>query len=63
MTTREKKEIQTTIRAIVNRLVASFDIEKIVLFGSYVTGRQTKDSDIATFCDRLSGLNREVRHD
>jgi predicted nucleotidyltransferase len=40
MTKLEKKEIQTTISAIVNRLVSSFDVEKIVLFGSYVTGKQ-----------------------
>ena len=37
------------ISAIVNRLVSSFDVEKIVLFGSYVTGKQTRDSDIDLF--------------
>lgn len=42
----DKKEIQSTLNSIVDRLVTSFDVEKIVLFGSYVTGKQTGDSDI-----------------
>lgn len=61
MTTREKKEVQSTIGAIVNRLVSSFDVEKIVLFGSYVTGKQTKDSDIDLFVllnTRKKGIER-----
>lgn len=34
------------INSIVERLVENLDIEKIILFGSYVTGSPTKDSDI-----------------
>ncbi len=49
MTKFNKKEIQATLNSIVERLVTHFDIEKIVLFGSYVTGKQTKDSDLDLF--------------
>lgn len=57
----DNKEIRTTISAIVNRLVSSFDVEKIVLFGSYVTGKQTRDSDIDLFVllnTRKKGIER-----
>ncbi|MBI5101955.1 MAG: nucleotidyltransferase domain-containing protein, partial [Nitrospirae bacterium] len=61
MTKLEKKEIQTTINGIVNRLVSNFDVEKIILFGSYVTGKQTRDSDIDIFVllnTRKNGIER-----
>lgn len=34
------------IDSIVSRLVEKIDVEKVILFGSYVTGMPTKDSDI-----------------
>jgi len=43
------KEIQSALNSIVERLVRSFDVERIVLFGSYVTGKQTADSDLDLF--------------
>ena len=57
----DKKEIQSTLNSIVDRLVTSFDVEKIVLFGSYVTGKQTKDSDLDLFVllnTRKKGIER-----
>ncbi len=41
-----KKELQATLALIVKRLVENLDVEKIVLFGSYVKGASTKDSDL-----------------
>lgn len=38
--------MQTILNLIVRRLVENLDIEKIILFGSYVKGIYTKDSDI-----------------
>ena len=63
MITVDKKEIQLTLDSIVDRLVASFDVEKIVLFGSYVTGKQTKDSDLDLFVllnTKKKGIERYV---
>ncbi|MGD0886938.1 MAG: nucleotidyltransferase domain-containing protein [Thermodesulfovibrionales bacterium] len=57
----DKKEIQSTLNSIVERLVTRFDVEKIVLFDSYVTGKQTKDSDIDLFVllnTRKKGIER-----
>ncbi len=56
-----EKEIQASLASVVHRLVASFDVEKIVLFGSYVTGKQTGDSDIDLFVllnTRKKGIER-----
>jgi len=56
-----KKELQATLAAIVERLVGHLDVEKIVLFGSYVTGKQTKDSDLDLFVllnTRKRGIER-----
>ncbi|MEW6586887.1 MAG: nucleotidyltransferase domain-containing protein [Nitrospirota bacterium] len=41
-----EKEIQRILDAAVKRLVENLDVEKIVLFGSFVKGTYTKDSDI-----------------
>jgi len=41
-----KKEIQRILDSAVKRLVENLDVEKIVLFGSFVKGTYTKDSDI-----------------
>jgi len=61
MITVDEKEIQSTLNSIVDRLVTRFDVEKIVLFGSYVTGKQTKDSDLDLFVllnTRKKGIER-----
>lgn len=34
------------INQIIKRLVTNLDVIKVVLFGSYVTGRPTKESDL-----------------
>ena len=41
-----RKEIQRILDSAVKRLVENLDVEKIVLFGSFVKGTYTKDSDI-----------------
>ncbi|MBF0507040.1 MAG: nucleotidyltransferase domain-containing protein [Nitrospirae bacterium] len=45
----KKREIQATLASVVKRLVDNLDVEKIVLFGSYVKGSPTKDSDLDLF--------------
>ncbi|MDA8241758.1 MAG: nucleotidyltransferase domain-containing protein [Nitrospiraceae bacterium] len=52
-----KKELQATLAAVVKRLVENLDVEKIVLFGSYVKGAPTKDSDL----DLLVMLNTKKK--
>lgn len=37
---------KSLINIIIQRLVANLDVIKIILFGSYVTGNPTKDSDL-----------------
>jgi predicted nucleotidyltransferase len=41
-----QKELQATLAATVQRLVENLNVEKIVLFGSYVKGVPSKDSDL-----------------
>lgn len=52
-----KKELESTLAALVKRLVENLDVEKIVLFGSYVSGTPTKDSDL----DLLIMLNTKKK--
>jgi len=52
-----KKELQATLAAVVKRLVKNLDVEKIVLFGSYVKGAPTKDSDLDLLARRKKGSN------
>jgi len=51
------KETKTVMNTIVKRLVDNLDIEKIILFGSFVKGTFTKDSDI----DLLVTLNTKKK--
>ncbi len=37
---------KSLINTILNRLVKNLDVLKIILFGSYVSGKPTKDSDL-----------------
>jgi predicted nucleotidyltransferase len=41
-----KKVSQKLIREMVNRIVRRFDPEKVILFGSYATGKAGPDSDV-----------------
>ena len=41
-----KKVSQKLIREMVNRIVRQFDPEKVLLFGSYATGKASPDSDV-----------------
>jgi len=41
-----KKVSQKLIREMVNRIVRRFDPEKVILFGSYATGKADPDSDV-----------------
>jgi uncharacterized protein len=49
MITVDNKELQSTLKSIVDRLVSKLDVEKIILFGSYAAGKQGRDSDIDLF--------------
>jgi predicted nucleotidyltransferase len=41
-----KKVSQKLIRKMVNRIVRRFEPEKVILFGSYATGKASPDSDV-----------------
>ena len=41
-----KKVSQKLIREMVNRIVRRFDPKKVILFGSYATGKAGPDSDV-----------------
>ncbi len=41
-----REEIQRILDSAVKRLVENLDVEKIVLFGSFIGGTFTKDSDV-----------------
>jgi predicted nucleotidyltransferase len=52
-----REEIQRILDSAVKRLVENLDVEKIVLFGSFIKDTYTKDSDI----DLLVMLNTEKK--
>lgn len=52
-----REEIQRILDSAVKRLVENLDVEKIVLFGSFIKGTYTKDSDI----DLLVMLNTKKK--
>jgi predicted nucleotidyltransferase len=57
---------QTQIEKIIEEIVLGYQPEKIYLFGSYVTGKQTNESDIDLFIvkdtsERKIERNRKVR--
>ena len=57
---------QTQIDKLIGEIVSGYEPEKIYLFGSYATGKQTSDSDIDLFIiknttKRKIERNREVR--
>jgi uncharacterized protein len=57
------KEIKSLMNTIVKRLVDNLDIEKIILFGSFVKGTFTKDSDIDLFVTlntKKKGIDRHA---
>lgn len=55
---KNKKEI---IAEIVDKIKARFLLQKIILFGSYVWGVPTEDSDIDLFLIMESTLRRDER--
>ena len=52
-----REEIQRILDSAVERLVENLDVEKIVLFGSFIKDTYTKDSDI----DLLVMLNTKKK--
>ncbi|HUT84230.1 MAG TPA: nucleotidyltransferase domain-containing protein [Thermodesulfobacteriota bacterium] len=46
MKTKEKKEIDTLLKKIVDAICNKYAPEKIILFGSYAYGTPTKESDV-----------------
>jgi uncharacterized protein len=50
-----------TIQAIVQRMLDSFVIEKIILFGSYASGQATPDSDLDFLVVMETGLPSHKR--
>ena len=57
---------QTQINNLIEEIVSGYQPEKVYLFGSYATGRQTNDSDIDLLIvkdtsKRKIERNREVR--
>ena len=55
---KNKKEI---IAEIVDKIKAQFRLQKIILFGSYVWGVPTEDSEIDLFLIMESNLRRDAR--
>lgn len=49
------------IQRLVNKIVAEYDPEKIILFGSYAWGEPTPDSDVDLFVVKASIENRHKR--
>ncbi|MBV9962443.1 MAG: nucleotidyltransferase domain-containing protein [Parafilimonas sp.] len=57
---------QSQIDKLIEEIVSGYQPEKIYLFGSYATGKQTKESDIDLFIikdtsERKIERNRQVR--
>lgn len=50
-----------TIRTLVEKIAATYQPEKIMLFGSYATGRATDDSDVDLLIIKDTGVPRHQR--
>ncbi len=64
------KEIHTRLRKISKRLKKEYHAQKVILFGSYATGKATKDSDVDLFIiaatkerffERMASVKRLIR--
>lgn len=64
------KEIYGRLRKISKRLKKEYSAQKVVLFGSYATGKATKDSDVDLFIiaptkerffERMATVKRLIR--
>jgi uncharacterized protein len=55
------KQIKTKLNILVKKIAHDFKPEKIILFGSYVWGKPTKDSDIDLFVIQNSKLSKRTR--
>lgn len=51
----------TKITEIVNKIAFGYNPEKIILFGSYASGKATDDSDLDLFVIKDSDLPRPLR--
>lgn len=49
------------IRAVVDKIVAAYQPDKIMLFGSYATGQATEDSDVDLLIVKETSLPRHQR--
>lgn len=57
----KNKRTQKTIRRIVEKIVAGYGPEKVILYGSYANGKPTRDSDIDLFIVKDTPLQRIYR--
>jgi len=60
------KEFYARLREISKRLKEEYHAQEVILFGSYATGKATKDSDvdlfiIAWFFERMATVKRLIR--
>src|SRR4030065_2948504 len=64
------REIYARLTKISNRLKKEYHAQKVILFGSYATGKATKDSDVdlfiiasteETFFERMATVKRLIR--
>jgi len=49
MSARKTDVNKETLNKIANRIIRSFSVEKIILFGSFANGKPRKDSDLDLF--------------
>lgn len=53
-------EAEAEIKQIVDKIVAEFKPEKVILFGSHAWGKPNKDSDVDLFIVKDSNDNRQT---
>jgi len=62
MSEARRKDVQATIRQIVDRIVEEFDPEMVILFGSHARGDAGPDSDVDVLVVMpVAGSRREAR--
>jgi predicted nucleotidyltransferase len=57
----KNKRIQSIIDNIVEKIIAEYEPEKIILYGSFAYGKPTRDSDIDLFIIKDTELERIYR--
>jgi predicted nucleotidyltransferase len=58
-----QKKINQKIKEITKKIVEGFQPEKIILFGSWVWGKPTKDSDVDLLIIKRTRKNKHQRTD